>query len=626
VRQRIMGLETEFGFLPVNREGRRVRSSGPVKDLIRAVGRQRAHLPGIGGGGMFLPAGRLYIDVGGHPEFCTAECMNPWDLVRYRLAGEQILFEGACEVNRQSPSVIVTVFKCGVDYSGALTTWGCHESYCYESREGADVSAAQLLPHLVTRVIYTGAGGLDPREPGVEFTLSPRAAHLQREISSSSTDGRGLFHTKDESLASDGYHRLHLLTGQSLCGELGTFLKAGVTAVITGLCEAGLAPGRQMKLASPLDALRTICRDPTCTATVRLADGRAVTAPWIQRQYLQRAEEHLSDGLLPPWAAEICHCWGETLDRLADAPYSVEASLDWAIKHALFQGRLADVGNVDPDALPCWNDVLRRLHAAAIRAELPPTVTPELVANPPACLQEELKRLTRLLEEQGQSWAGLQPLLDLRAQLAEIDVRFGQLGPEGIFAQLDRRGDLLDHHVDGVDNIAHAVANPPLTGRARVRGDVIQRLAGTQGAACYWNMVVDEGDADGRKPRVLDLSDPLSAQEHWEPVKANHELAGNPMLNLQASELIAGLRRSELLRRRVMGDDMAPGARVRVRGPARLITRRYLGQLATVTEVENDRLGPYAHLDIDQSRHRWRPRYLERIEPAPAEPSPADIF
>jgi len=103
-------------------------------------------------------------------------------------------------------------------------------------------------------------------------------------------------------------------------------------------------------------------------------------------------------------------------------------------------------------------------------------------------------------------------LLKSRQTFFEIDMRFGQLGPRGIFASLDSAG-VLNHHVDGVDNIELAMTEPPARGRARVRGQAIRRLAGHKNARCDWQYIVDSGE-----DRVLDLTDPFIEEEQWRPL------------------------------------------------------------------------------------------------------------
>jgi proteasome accessory factor A len=93
-------------------------------------------------------------------------------------------------------------------------------------------------------------------------------------------------------------------------------------------------------------------------------------------------------------------------------------------------------------------------------------------------------------------------------QLYELDTKFGRLGEPGIFASLDRRPGTLQHRLARTLSIDDALHSPPATGRARIRGDVIRRFSGTYDSRADWSSIECSG-------RVLDLSDPFIAQEHW---------------------------------------------------------------------------------------------------------------
>lgn len=229
-------------------------------------------------------------------------------------------------------------------------------------RIAQDSLQPEIVPHLVTRLIYTGAGGFNPLSRGLEFTLSPRMAYFQRVITESSTNERGIWHEKSESLCA-GYSRLHVLCGESLCSETATFLKIGVTALIVAMADAGLAPGRAVQLADPLAALQRVARDVTCKKPLTMADGRSLTAIEIQRHYLEQVETHLSDGVLPEWAAEVCERWRFILDDLDGDQSSAEKMLDWGIKRALYAHYAKGLG-VSWDNLPALNQAVEQMASA----------------------------------------------------------------------------------------------------------------------------------------------------------------------------------------------------------------------------------------------------------------------
>src|SRR5206468_7563587 len=129
-------------------------------------------------------------------------------------AGHAILDSLVSELRSAVPGLRVNLFRCNVDYSGISSTWGCHESYLH--RADPSLMAEQIVPHLLTRIVYSGAGGFNTLSRRREFVLSPRAPFIERTVSSESTHSRGVYHTKDESRSSAGYHRLHLSFGATL--------------------------------------------------------------------------------------------------------------------------------------------------------------------------------------------------------------------------------------------------------------------------------------------------------------------------------------------------------------------------------------------------------------------------
>lgn len=546
---RLFGIETEYALAAINGRGASVDRTQALQALMRGARSSLPHLPDQYSHGMFLQNGaRFYIDCGSHPEFTTPECASPWDAVRYIQAGERILLRLAGEHGGRQAGRIM-LFRSNVDYSGARSTWGCHESYMH--RADPRLLPKQIIPHLVSRLVYTGAGGFNNLSPGVEFTLSPRVPHMSNEISGDSTHSRGIFHTKDEALCGNGYHRLHLLCGESLCSELATWLKTGATALVVAMIEAGVSPGDGVELRAPVAAMRVFAGDPTCVAVAETVRGKRRTAIAIQRHYLSRAEAHVGDAFMPPWAAEVCRRWRGVLDCLESDVQSVTTTLDWAIKLALYKERVRRRG-LAWESLALWTRVADRLCAALARTDdRNKPLTAELVLRANGPVADEVARLTPFVRDNGLSWNCFGAFLDVRQELFEIDTRFGQLGDNGIFAALDAAG-VLAHHVDGVDDIEHAVSNPPSIGRARVRGEVVRQLSGSNDPyECDW-----QGVWDRQNGRVIDLSDPFACVSDWKQPKKdcpNEVIVPAFSLGTRLYEQFASLRnmqRTRAVRRR----------------------------------------------------------------------------
>jgi proteasome accessory factor A len=505
VAERLMGIETEYAVSALY-PGifAAYEPDQVVHALLELARRKLVHLPDIGGGMFMANGARFYLDYGNHPELTTPECANPWDVVRYVLAGERII-SGLAHDLAAELGVEVMVFKSNVDYGSRWVTWGCHESYMHRASPYA--LSEQIIPHLVTRIIYTGAGGFNTQSDGLDFTLSPRVPHLSNVLSNNSTSDRGIFHTKDESLTRPGFHRLHVICGESLCSETSMWLKVATTSLVVAMIEAGLRPGKGVGLRSPLQAMQTIASDSSCSALVDTVEGARLSALEIQYHYLSQAEKHLGDSGMPPWAHEVCIKWREILNCLLEGPEAVAERLDWGIKRELYAS-YAESQGVTWDSLPHWNRVIaevRNLLDQPDDRHRPFSLDSIMKIDDAAAMA----RLTEFLNWKGLSWDAIESVLRLRQQLFEIDTRFGQLGG-GVFQMLDQAG-VLKHHVVGVDSIEDSMSNPPATGRARVRGNAIRRLSGAEGKyQCDW-----QGILDVDTKRLLDLSEPFETSERW---------------------------------------------------------------------------------------------------------------
>ena len=511
---RLLGMETEYAVTGFRR-GVACGAEQAAHGLLEAARRDLPHLRDRGSPhGLFLGNGaRLYLDTGLHPEYATPECVDPRDVVRYVRAGDRVLSRLASDAwTKGLLGGQTLVFRGNVDYSGAGTTWGCHESYMH--RADPDTLQAALVPHLVSRVVYSGAGGFDPLSAGLAFTLAPRVRHVHHIVSADSTSNRGIYHTKDEPLCAGQYHRLHVICGERLMSDRANWLKLGTTALTVALAEAGLRPGRGLQLAAPLAAFRAFAADTTCRGEVSLVGRRRAGALAIQRAYLEQAEAHLGARFMPAWAGDLCRDWRGVLDLLAHDVERAATSLDWAIKRTLY-ARHADRRGVGWSSLGVWTGVVETLRRALDQASEPERpISTALIRDATGPIGHLRATLTTRLRDAGLEWDQLDAFLALRQELFEIDTRFGQLGSEGVFDRLDRTG-ALSHQVDGIDRFDDAVRTPPNTGRAGLRGNLARRPGDHTRYVASWDHVLDT-----KERRVLDLTDPFTTREVWRAAPA----------------------------------------------------------------------------------------------------------
>ena len=506
----VMGAETEYA-IGVQWAGESVSQDV----LLRRVQQHAFNTLGYSSTstrGRFLTnAGLIYLDAGLHYEWSTPECSGPFDVVRYLAAGDRIMRDLLMSFKDAHPDV-TSVFcsRTCVDYL-SKTMWAAHESYQYS--RALPQLATEMLPFLASRVIL-GAGGWHCDSPALRFTLSPRAHFITAVADRDSQHVRPLFHTKDEPLAPNS-HRLHVACSESLCSQTANVLRFGTTALVLALVERGVAFSSAVTLDSPVHALHTFAGDPTLRATAQLARGGRTSALEIQRYYFESVSAYVSTlGL--PWANDVCELWHDTLTQLEADPASAGTLLDWGIKRRLFERHL-DRHGLSWKALADWDRVLtvltrswRHMGGAGFSLNL------AQLQRPIPALRVHMDRLQPTLDRRGLSWDGIGALARARAELFELDAKFGALGDEGVFDALDAAG-ALEHRVMDFD-VAHAVQHPPHDTRARLRGEVVRRLSESRSPyVAEWTRIYDKNH-----DRMLDLTDPFEQEERW----LEHALVG----------------------------------------------------------------------------------------------------
>jgi hypothetical protein len=212
---------------------------------------------------------------------------------------------------------------------------------------------------------------------------------------------------------------------------------------------------------------------------------------------------------MPAWGAETCQRWKEVLDMLDGAPCGVRQTLDWGIKFALMENHAKSRG-IRWDELDCINWVIEKVAASLSgRKDSGQSKAIERAIKSRRSMRKEVASLEQLLQSRDLEWEDVRTLLSCREKFLELDWKFGQIGPNGIFQMLDAAG-VLNHRISEIDNIDLAMTEPPSSGRAHVRGTVVRRLSGTANVQCDWQRIVNFGAS-----QVLDLSDPFTHEESW---------------------------------------------------------------------------------------------------------------
>lgn len=409
MKRRIFGIETEFGLAFMGNDGRRLLSADEVaRYLFRKVvawGRSS---------NIFLTNGsRLYLDVGSHPEYATAECDNVREAVIHDRAGELVLEdladEAASLLSNDGFYGQVYLFKNNTDSAG--NSYGCHENYLVHRTDDFTKVSDLLLPFLVTRQILLGAGKVLPTPRGSRFVLSQRAEHVWEGVSSATTRSRPIINTRDEPHAdAEKFRRLHVIVGDSNMSETTNMLKLGSTDLVLRLIESGRAMP-DFALENPIRAIREISTKLDSATLVKLANGSTATTLEIQQEYLSRVTDLVDQqGWNDPTTRQVVDLWRRGLQSFADNNFdAVDTELDWVIKRKV--------------------------------------------------LYRYLDKLDTTLDD---------------PRIARLELAFHDISRErGIFYKLERSG--LAARVCTDDEIAAAVTTPPQTTRAKLRGDFVKK-------------------------------------------------------------------------------------------------------------------------------------------------------
>jgi proteasome accessory factor A len=335
MERRIYGLENEYGVTCTLRGQRRLSPDEVARYLFRRVvswGRSS---------NVFLQNGaRLYLDVGSHPEYATPECDSLYDLVVHDKAGERILeqlVESAEQrLHEEGIRGTIYLFKNNTDSAG--NSYGCHENYLTSRRDDLGHYAQVLIPFLISRQIYTGAGKVLQTARGPIFSIAQRAEHIWEGVSSATTRSRPIINTRDEPHAdAERFRRLHVIVGDSNMSEYTTFVKVGSAACMLRMLEDPSVVLRDMTLENPIRAIREISHDMTCRRVVRLANGREVSALDIQREYLDRALRYADTRGFPPLEQRALEMWEHCVTTLENDPLKLDREVDWVIKYRLIE-------------------------------------------------------------------------------------------------------------------------------------------------------------------------------------------------------------------------------------------------------------------------------------------------
>jgi proteasome accessory factor PafA2 len=286
---------------------------------------------------LVLSNGARFYNDHAHPEYSTPECTTLGQIVAQDKAGERIVAECARRRNLGLPEgQEIRLYKNNTDFVGH--SYGCHDNYLMRRDIAWDRIVTAILPFLITRQIFAGAGKMGVEgenttsQPGI-FQISQRADFFSVVVSIDTMNRRPLINTRDEPHVDPSrYRRFHVILGDSNMSEWATAMKIGTTALVLDLIERGQAP--QLEIAQPIDANKSISRDQTYDWIIELRDGRKISAIDVQRIYLRAAAkiDHQGEGEDRRWVLQE---WENVLNDLERDAMIARDRVDWAAKKFL---------------------------------------------------------------------------------------------------------------------------------------------------------------------------------------------------------------------------------------------------------------------------------------------------
>src|SRR3954469_5317912 len=129
---------------------------------------------------LVLSNGARFYNDHAHPEYSTPECTTLRQIVAQDKAGERILAECARRRNKTlSDGQEIRLYKNNTDFVGH--SYGCHDNYLMRRDIPWDQIVSGILPFLITRQIFAGAGKMgvetessSASQPGI-YQISQRS-------------------------------------------------------------------------------------------------------------------------------------------------------------------------------------------------------------------------------------------------------------------------------------------------------------------------------------------------------------------------------------------------------------------------------------------------------------------
>ena len=301
--------------------------------------------------GFLRNGSRIYICTGGHLEIATPECRNAFEVLKYDKAAElymQIGVEKANERYREklrkkgNNSAYIQCWKANVEIDKRYSR-GTHESYQVERRKFVGKENL-LIPFLVLRKIFFGAGGFIAEKEGVRYVISPKAMVSKRVLTESPSQWP-ILSTRDEPLSTKDKYRVHVTSGEGVRSEVTRLLNNALTSYVIDAIETEKISHVE-DIWNPLQTFKDISANTEGDWRIKLMNGRTELAiDYLMSHYLAVIEELFEERETSYWDKYVLDTFKRLCDKfeqgLLEDPYVVRR-LEWVMKLWVIKNEIDD--------------------------------------------------------------------------------------------------------------------------------------------------------------------------------------------------------------------------------------------------------------------------------------------
>lgn len=301
--------------------------------------------------GFLRNGSRIYICTGGHLEIATPECRNAFDVLKYDKAAELYMQLGVEKANERykkkskkkgSQSTYIQCWKANVEIDKRYSR-GTHESYIVERNKFVG-NENLLIPFLILRKIFFGAGGFVAEKGDIRYVISPKAM-VSRRVVTESPSQWPILSTRDEPLSTKDKYRVHVTSGEGVRSEVTRLLNNALTSYVIDAIESEKITHIE-ELWNPLQTFKDIAANTEGDWQIKLMNGKTESAiDYINHHYLSVIEELFEERETSDWDLYVLDTFKRLSDKfsqgLLEDPYVVRR-LEWLLKLKVVEDEIAD--------------------------------------------------------------------------------------------------------------------------------------------------------------------------------------------------------------------------------------------------------------------------------------------